>query len=205
MNNLGFFLASSSPYRRWPRGRSFRGESLDQWEAFGKAEWKINDGTLEGGQDGDPAIGHSCDQGDLLDFDLTFEYLIDEHGKYNSGVYFRRGKTKEERKGPSYQLNLGRGKAGEFVGLFLDRWWTRGMKRTVNASRRKEPIRLLVVGPKITVWLNGNGIVEYLDPEPRPDLARAGTIALQTYGAEGHAGWIKFRKIRIERVEGVPR
>jgi len=44
-------------------------------------------------------------------------------------------------------------------------------------------------------------IVEYVDPAPRPDLARAGTIALQTYGAEGHAGWVKFRKLRIKRIE----
>ena len=106
MNNLGFFLALLVPLAAGGQEIDLlEGESLDQWEAFGKAEWKINDGTLEGGQDGDPKrSGILATKETFLDFDLTFEYLIDEYGKYNSGVYFRRGKTKEERKGPSYQL-----------------------------------------------------------------------------------------------------
>ena len=208
MNNLGFFLALLAPLAVGGQEVDLlEGESLDQWDAFGKAEWKVKDGALEGGQDGDPKrSGILATKETFLDFDLTFEYLIDEHGKYNSGVYFRRGKTKEERKGPSYQLNLGRGKAGEFVGLFLDRWLDKGDEEDrIRKPKKWNQVRLLVVGPKITVWLNGERIVEYLDPEPRPDLARAGTIALQTYGADGHAGWVKFRKIRIKRVEGVSR
>ncbi|MEK9633220.1 MAG: DUF1080 domain-containing protein [Opitutae bacterium] len=203
MNNLGYFLALLVPLAAGGQEIDLlEGGSLDQWEAFGKAEWKVKDGVLEGGQDGDPKrSGILATKETFLDFDLTFEYLIDEHGKYNSGVYFRRGKTKEGRKGPSYQLNLGRGKAGEFVGLFLDRWLDKGDEEDrIRKPKKWNQVRLLVVGPKITAWLNGERIVEYLDPEPRPDLAQAGTIALQTYGADGHAGWVKFRKIRIRKI-----
>ena len=42
---------------------------------------------------------------------------------------------------------------------------------------------MLVVGSKIKVWLNDESIVDYTNPTPHPDLAQAGTIALQTYGA----------------------
>ena len=204
MNNLALFLAFLLPLA--PGGKKIdllKGDELDQWEAFGKAEWKVTDGVLEGGQDGDPKrSGVLATKETFLDFDLTFEYLIDEHGKYNSGVYFRRGKTKDDRKGPSYQLNLGRGKAGEFVGLFLDRWLDKGDEEDrIRKPKEWNKVRLLVIGPKIKAWLNDELIVEYLDPDPRPDLARAGTIALQTYGAEGHAGWVKFRKLRIRRIE----
>jgi hypothetical protein len=179
-----------------------KGDGLAQWEAFGKAEWKVIDGVLEGGQDGDPKrSGILATKETFLDFDLSFEYLIDEHGKYNSGVYFRRGKTKDDRKGPSYQLNLGRGKAGEFVGLFLDRWLDKGDEEDrIRKPEQWNQVRLLVVGPKIKAWLNEELIVEYVDPAPRPDLARAGTIALQTYGAEGHAGWVKFKNFRIRKI-----
>jgi len=179
-----------------------KGDGLAQWEAFGKAEWKVLDGVLLGGQDGDPKrSGILATKETFLDFDLQFEYLIDEHGKYNSGVYFRRGKTKDDRKGPSYQLNLGRGKAGEFVGLFLDRWLDKGDEEDrIRKPKEWNQVRLLVVGSKIKAWLNEELIVEYVDPDPRPDLARAGTIALQTYGAEGHAGWVKFRKFKLRKI-----
>jgi hypothetical protein len=203
MNNLALFLALLAPLATGGKKIDLlKGDGLDQWEAFGKAQWKVSDGVLEGGQDGDPKrSGVLATKETFRDFDLEFEYLIDEHGKYNSGVYFRRGKTKDDRKGPSYQLNLGRGKAGEFVGLFLDRWLDKGDEEDrIRKPKEWNKVRLLVVGPKIKAWLNGELIVEYVDPAPRPDLARAGTIALQTYGAEGHAGWVKFRKLRIRKI-----
>ena len=58
-------------------------------------------------------------------------------------------------------------------------------------------MRLLVVGNRIQAWLNDQPIVDYTNPKPRPDLQEAGSIAFQTYGAEGHAGWIKFRDLTI--------
>jgi hypothetical protein len=204
MNNLILFLAFLLPLAPGDKKTDLlKAGDLSQWEAFGKAQWKVTDGILEGGQNGDPTHSGVLVTKELYqDFDLGFEYLIDEHGKYNSGVYFRRGKTKEDRTGPVYQLNLGRGKAGEFVGLFLDRWLDKGDEEDrIRKPKEWNKVRLLVIGPKIKAWLNDELIVEYVDPDPRPDLARAGTIALQTYGAEGHAGWVKFRKLRIKRIE----
>ena len=204
MNNLALLMVLLFPLAAGGKQIDLlKGDGLAQWEAFGKAEWKVIDGVLEGGQDGNPKrSGVLATKDVFLDFDLTFEYLIDEHGKYNSGVYFRRGKTKDDRKGPSYQLNLGRGKAGEFVGLFLDRWLDKGDEEDrIRKPKEWNQVRLLVVGSKSKAWLNEELIVEYVDTDPRPDLARAGTIALQTYGAEGHAGWVKFRKFRIKPIE----
>jgi hypothetical protein len=204
MNNLILFLAFLLPLAPGDKKTDLlKAGDLSQWEAFGKAQWKVTDGILEGGQNGDPTHSGVLVTKELYqDFDLGFEYLIDEHGKYNSGVYFRRGKTKEDRKGPVYQLNLGRGKAGEFVGLFLDRWLDKGDEEDrIRKPKEWNKVRLLVIGPNVKAWLNGELIVDYTDPAPRPDLARAGTIALQTYGAEGHAGWVKFRKLSIKRIE----
>ena len=122
--------------------------------------------------------------------------MIDEHDKYNSGIYFRRSKTK--RLGRPYQLNLGRGAAGEYVGLYLNDWLDKGdEKDEIRKPRQWNKVRLLVVGNRIRAWLNDQPIVDYLDPKPRPDLKEAGSIAFQTYGAEGHAGWIKFRNLKL--------
>ena len=83
----------------------------------------------------------------------------------------------------------------------------------IRKPKKWNQVRLLVVGPKITnqfhaLWLNGERIVEYLDPEPRPDLVQGMNqmpVPLpfkgqRTYGADGHAGWVKFRKMRIRKI-----
>ena len=175
----------------------FNGKDLSQWEPVGKAEWRVEDGVIAGGQDGDPKrSGILVSKGNYKDFDLRLEYKIDEHGKYNSGIYFRRTKTK--RLGRPYQLNLGRGAAGEYVGLFLDDWLDKGdEKDEIRKPRQWNKVRLLVVGNRIRAWLDEQPIVDYTDPKPRADLQEAGSIAFQTYGAEGHAGWIKFRNLKL--------
>ena len=175
----------------------FNGKDLSQWEPTGKAEWRVEDGVIVGGQDGDPKrSGILVSKKNHKDFDLRLEYKIDEHGKYNSGIYFRRSKTK--RLGRPYQLNLGRGAAGEYVGLYLDDWLEKGdEKDDIRKPRQWNKVRLLVVDNRIRAWLNDQLIVDYLDPKPRVDLQKAGSIAFQTYGAEGHAGWVKFRNLKL--------
>ncbi len=55
MNNLALFLAFLLPLAPGDKKIDLlKGDGLDQWEAFGKAEWKVTDGVLEGGQGGDP-------------------------------------------------------------------------------------------------------------------------------------------------------
>ena len=45
--------------------------------------------------------------------------------------------------------------------------------------------------------LNGAKVVDYTDPAPPDRYTRPGVVALQTYGAEGHSGWVKFRNLRV--------
>ncbi|HLY12125.1 MAG TPA: DUF1080 domain-containing protein, partial [Planctomycetota bacterium] len=68
----------------------FNGKDLAGWVANGTAVWKAEDGILVGGQDGDPKrAGLLSTAESYRDFELSLEFLIDEHGKYNSGVYLR--------------------------------------------------------------------------------------------------------------------
>ena len=175
----------------------FNGKNLNGWKSIGSAKWKVENGMIVGGQEGDPSrSGILLTERTFKDFDLSLEFKIDEHGKYNSGVYFRRSKTKPL--GRPYQLNIGRGVADEPVGLHLDDWLDKGDE---DDSIRKpllwNKLRIRAIGPSIKAWLNDKLIVEYKDPSPRKDLLEAGTIGIQTYGAEGHSGWVKFREIHI--------
>ncbi|MDF1752452.1 MAG: DUF1080 domain-containing protein [Verrucomicrobiales bacterium] len=177
----------------------FNGKDLSNWEIKGKAVWTVENGIITGGQDGDPKkAGLLISKENYSDFDLSFEFEIDEHGKYNSGVYFR---LQPSIKGPRLQLNLGRGVADEPVGLYLDDWLDKG-DATDQYRRPGEwnHIRLKVEGARIEVWLNGEKIVDFKDPVLLNNYLIPGKIAFQTYGAEGHAGWVKFRKLELQNL-----
>jgi hypothetical protein len=123
--------------------------------------------------------------------------MIDEHGKYNSGVYLRNDPGTAARTG--YQVNIGRAAAEEYCGgLFTDKWLAKGDEH--DAIRKKgdwNTLRIVAKDGHIEVALNAVKAVDYTDPSPSERFLQKGVIGLQTYGAEGHAGWVKFRNIHI--------
>jgi hypothetical protein len=174
----------------------FDGTSLDAWEPRGKAAWRIEEGVLVGGQDGDPKrAGLLCTKQTFQDFDLSLAFKIDEHGKYNSGVYLRRNLST---KNPCYQVNIGRAAAGEYTGLYTNDWLDKGDEKDVYRKPLAwNTLRIRAKGAHIQIWLNEHKITDFTDKDPAPELLQPGVLALQTYGAEGHPGWVKFRDIKI--------
>ncbi len=181
-----------------PAGLSlFDGKTLTGWNCVGSAEWKIENEVISGGQFGDPGkSGLLMTDKTFKNFDLSLDYKIDEHGKYNSGVYLRHGPGERRQRG--YQINIGRGEAEEYVGLHFKEWLDKGDEDdSIRKPLEWNHLRIRAVGAHIESWLNGRKIVDYTDPDPKPEQLAEGTIAFQTYGAEDHAGWVKFRRIRI--------
>jgi hypothetical protein len=209
MKTLLAVIALTSPLRATdpstvsPEGWQilFNGRDLDGWSQLGSAKWRVETGVIVGGQDGDPKrSGVLATNQQFTDFELELEVMIDEHGKYNSGIYLRNIPGKAGRSG--YQINIGRGAAEEyFGGLYTDKWLDKGDED--DSIRKKldwNKLRIVARGAHIAVDLNGIKIVDYTDPSPPERFLQPGTIALQTYGAEGHAGWVKFRNIRIREL-----
>jgi hypothetical protein len=180
----------------------FNGKDLEGWTPVGSAVWKAEDGVLSGGQDGDPKkSGVISTKEEFEDFELQLDFMIDEHGKYNSGVYLRNAPGRAGRSG--YQVNIGRGAAQEYCGgLYTNKWLAKGDEK--DEIRKKldwNTLRIVAKGVHFVVDLNGRNIVDFSDPEPDPKFPKKGVIALQTYGAEGHAGWVKFRNLRIRELK----
>ena len=179
----------------------FNGKDLEGWSTVGSAVWRVEDGVIAGGQDGDPKRGGLLATKDAYqDFELTLEFLIDEHGKYNSGVYLRNDPGTARRTG--YQVNIGRGAAEEYcAGLYTDHWLAKGdEKDTIRKKLDWNKMHILARGAHIEVELNGVKVVDFTDPNAPEKWLQKGVIGLQTYGAEGHAGWVKFRNIRIREI-----
>lgn len=176
----------------------FNGKDLEGWTTRGSAQWRVEEGIIAGGQDGDPKrSGMLTTKDEFKDFELELDFMIDEHGKYNSGVYLRNAPESGGRTG--YQVNIGRGTAEEYCGgLYTDKWLAKGDEK--DGIRKKldwNKMRILAKGAHIEVTLNDVKVVDFTDPAPPERFLRKGVIALQTYGAEGHAGWVKFRNLRI--------
>lgn len=192
---LSFFtsLLSAEEVSLFPSG------SLDDWTTKGGAKWSYQDDILSGGQDGDPKrSGLLISKGSFQDFDLSLDFKIDEHGKYNSGIYLR---YQDGQKGDRLQVNIGRGAADEPVGLYLDDWLDKGdTKDKFRKPKEWNALRIKAVGSHIEVWLNGHKIVDFNDKKRLANHLKPGRLAIQTYGAEGHAGWVKFRKMKITRL-----
>jgi hypothetical protein len=179
----------------------FNGRDLTNWTQLGSARWSVTNGVIHGGQDGDPKRnGLLATKDQFKDFELELEFMIDEHGKYNSGVYLRNEPGRGGRSG--YQINIGRGAAEEYVGLYTDRWLSKGdEKDTIRKKLEWNKLHIHAKGPHILVRLNDVEIVNYTDPAPPPKFLEPGVIGFQTYGAEGHAGWVKFRNLRVRELK----
>jgi hypothetical protein len=180
----------------------FDGKNLDRFDQVGTAKWRVEDGVIVGGQDGDPRrSGLLTTKDQFKDFEIELEVMIDEHGKYNSGVYLRNEPGKGGRTG--YQVNIGRGQAEEyFAGLYTDHWLSRGDEHdTIRKVLDWNRIHIVAKGPHVEVTLNGKKVVDFTDADPPGRFLQKGVIAFQTYGAEGHAGWVKFRNIRVRSLD----
>jgi hypothetical protein len=179
----------------------FDGKDLSAWTTVGNAAWRVEHGVIVGGQDGDARkSGLLMTKEHFKDFELELEFMIDEHGKYNSGVYLRQEPGRGGRSG--YQVNIGRGQAQEYTaGIFTDKWLAKGDENdTIRKPLDWNRLRILADGGHIVVHLNGQKVSDYTDPAPNPRFLKTGVIAFQTYGAEGHAGWVKFRSIRVREI-----
>jgi hypothetical protein len=184
----------------------FNGKDLSGWTPVGKAVWKVEDGVIVGKQDGDPSRSGVLNTNEqFLDFELTLDFFLDEHGKYNSGIYLRNEPNTQKQTG--YQINIGRGVIGEYCGgVYKDGWRATGdEKDAIRKPLAWNSMRILARGAHIEVDLNGKNVVNFTDPKATRELLQKGVVSLQTYGAEGYgAGYVKFRNIKIRELAPEP-
>jgi hypothetical protein len=185
----------------------FNGKDLEGWSPRGSAAWRVEEGVLVGGQDGDPKkSGVIATKDAFQDFELALDFMIDEHGKYNSGVFIRNDPKSGGQS--TYQINIGRAEAGEYTaGVVIHKdgkvtWLAKGdEKDAVRKPREWNSMKIYAKGPHLKVELNGTLVSETREEPPSPRFLEPGVIAFQTYGAEGHAGWVKFRNIKVRELK----
>jgi hypothetical protein len=186
----------------------FNGKDLTGWK--GGPGWKVEDGAIvlaEPGKGG----GFLWSEQSYGDFCLKIEYKFDKMNA-NSGVYFWKGKSsKPEERGIEMQAinDVGAKPGKNSNGSLYD---LKGpAKNLTKPTGEWNQAELTAVGPKITVKLSGETIVEanmddWTEAGKNPDgsknkytiaykdLIRKGFIALQDHGGKV---WYRNIKIRV--------
>lgn len=154
----------------------FKGRDLSAWRTEGAGEWVI----LPGG------ILHHTGKGSHLwtkesfrDFVLRLEWRIEKGG--DSGIYLR-GDEKGRAQVNIWEHPMG---SGQIWGYRI-----RPKRRMDAPTGQWNYMEIKVVGDKVSVWLNGEWVIEGVR---LPDLAPEGPIALQHHGTP-----LWFRNIRIK-------
>ena len=179
----------------------FNGKDLAGWKVEGKAHWRVEDGVILGTQDGDARLGG------LLATDRQVPRL-----RARAGVHDRRARQVQQRRLPPQRprhrrphrlpgQHRPRRRRGILAGVYTDHWLAKGdEKDTIRKPLQWNTLRIVARGPHLVVDLNGVNVVDLTDDKPEPKFLQPGVIGLQTYGAENHPGWVKFRNLRIREL-----
>jgi hypothetical protein len=158
----------------------FDGESLFGWQAAGKANWRVADGTLVA-DGGEPGL--LCTTSQFGDFILRVECRLVAGG--NSGIFLRTVPQPPAGKGPFYEVNLS---------AEANPAWPTGSivfhkkSNLRDAGDDWQSFELWTNGGRLSVKRNGAVLLEYEDPRP----VLRGHVGLQF-----RQGKVEFRGIKL--------
>jgi hypothetical protein len=160
----------------------FNGENLDGWIEYGNELWYVEDGLLVCESGPEEQYGYLATEMFYKDFDLSVDFKQVSDG--NSGIFFR--SVFEGTRVTGWQVEVAP-PDHDSGGIYesYGRGWLEQIPEE-NEGYLKEgewnTMRIKVVGPKVTTWLNGNLMVELDDLK----IGKAnGRIALQIHDGGG--------------------
>jgi hypothetical protein len=180
----------------------FDGKSWEGWE--GNLEYfRIADGTVIAGML-DKKIPHNeflCTKKTFSDFDLRFDAKLQGQGD-NAGVQFRTKRIPNNTEVSGYQCDIGTAWKRSVWGCLYDESRRNKMLAESAPEKLKEwtkqnewnELRVVAVGPKIEIYLNGHQTVAYTEDDPKIDAE--GVIGLQIHS--GPPTEALYRNIRIK-------
>ena len=170
--------------------RLFDGETLFGWKANNaENNWKITDGVVhadEGSQ------GLLVTTAEFADYELRCDFRLSKGG--NSGIFLRTMFQPKDPVTDCYELNMCDSHpafpTGSLVGLVKP-------KRVLSGEEAWHTYRVVALGNKIDVELDGELILSYADP--RPAARRRGYIGLQK-----NIGKAEYRNVFLKPLAASP-
>jgi hypothetical protein len=185
-------FAADPPAKKDDLQPVFNGKDLTGWKAPDPNPWwRVENGILIGEND-EKLRGHTI-YTDKNYQDVIIEGDFRYDGEVDSGVMLRK---------PEMQVQIGvsRSLKKDMTGSIYKRGYpgqAQGVEKLLKVGDWNT-MRIQAVGPKYTVWLNGQQVLEYTDAtSPNP-----GPIGLQIHG--GLKMKIEFRNLRAKALNDVP-
>jgi len=192
----------------------FNGKNLKGWEQKnGTATYRVENAAIIGKTAKGSPNSFLCTKKEYGDFELEFEVkLIDDD--LNSGVQIRSNTREPEGdekygrvNGPQVEIEAtweNGAEAGYIYGEAAGGWMTPKDKlipHKVFKNGEWNKYRVLAVGPRIQVWINGEQISDLVDEEKYKSHPE-GFIGLQVHGVGDRGPFeVAWRNIRIREIE----
>jgi hypothetical protein len=183
---MGGLAGCAADYRAQAQADSkwvalFNGVHANEWTPLGTANWRIQDGSLQG----DVGAGFLVSKKSYKDFELRAEFWSDEEA--NSGIFIRCADPLKVTADNAYEVNIfdKRPDPSYGTGAIVN---VAKIGTMIKAAGKWNVLEIIAKGPVMSVKLNG---VVTVDGARDARLA-SGPIALQSAG-----GTIKFRKVEI--------
>jgi hypothetical protein len=178
----------------------FDGKSLEGWiQRNGQATYRVEDGTIVGKTAKNSPNSFLCSKKAYCDFDLQFEVKVDPG--LNSGVQIRSRSSKdynnERVHGPQVEIETAPGESGYIYGEATGRGWLSPNQNIKDAYKNDQwnQYRVLAVGPRIQVWINGRPVEDLTDEMS----SQCGFIGLQVHGVGDRGPFeVRWRNIKIK-------
>ncbi len=178
----------------------FDGKTLDGWvQRNGLATYGVEDGTIVGHTAKNSPNSFLCTKKTYCDFELLFEVKCDP--ELNSGVQIRSRSSKdynnERVHGPQVEIAGSPGKSGFIYGeATINAWMSPNpVDKDVLKNDQWNKYRVLAVGPRIQVWINGVKIEDLTSDT----ASRCGFIGLQVHGVGQRGPFeVRWRNIKIK-------
>ena len=169
----------------------FNGKNLDGWTNHGEEKWYVENGELICESGPSAQYGYLSTNEYYDDFELSLEFLQESNG--NSGVFIR--STVDGTKVSGWQVEVAppANNTGGIYESYGRGWLIQPEPEKDKALKMGEwnTMKIRVVGPSITTWLNGTEMIQLEDEKIG---AGKGSVALQIHDGGG----IKVRWRNIE-------
>ena len=171
----------------------FNGKNLDGWQNHGSEKWYVDNGELicESGPKAEYGYLSTVDHYD--DFELLVDFKQESNG--NSGIFFR--STVEGTRVSGWQVEVAPPKnhSGGIYESYGRGWLIQPEPEKDSALKMGDwnTMKIRVVGPKVTTWLNGVEMITITDEKIGEGK---GSIALQIHDGGGIK--VRWKNLKIK-------
>lgn len=175
-------LASCMTVMAQSNSSLFNGKNLNGWKVYGTEKWYVEDGLLICESGPDKGYGYLATDESFKDFETSIDFRQQANG--NSGIFIR--SSIEGTKITGWQAEVA--PPGHDTGGIYESYG-RGWIIKPDPEKDKflkmgewNTMKIRVVGPTITTWLNGHEMITLTDDKIG---AAQGSIALQIHDGGG--------------------